>query len=480
MMPSHTDYPSLHLLIGQRPIADTAHTQPVLNPATGEALAELPLAGPAELDAALQAAAQGFNVWRDRPPVERGRHLKRAADLLRERSPAIARLVTLEQGKPLAQSRAEIAMAADTLEWFAEEGRRAYGRAIPGVHGGVRYVVHKEPVGPVASFAPWNFPVTNAARKIGSALAAGCSCIHKPAEEAPASALAVAQALLDTGLPDGVLSVVFGMPADVSRHLIASPIIRKISFTGSIAVGQELMQLAATRGIRTTMELGGHAPAIVLDDVELDPLLDLCVARKFANAGQICVSPTRFFVHERIFDRFAEGFRRRSAALLVGNGLDPQVQMGPLAHRRRVPAIQDLIDDAHGHGARLLTGGRRLPGPGNFFEPTVLAELPAHARLMNEEPFGPVALLNPFGDVDAVIAEANRLPYGLAAYAFTRSLDMATRLGSALQAGMVGINNFRVSLPDTPFCGVKESGHGAENGSEGLDACLVTKLVALA
>ncbi|HEY8358502.1 MAG TPA: NAD-dependent succinate-semialdehyde dehydrogenase [Ramlibacter sp.] len=474
------DYQQPELLIAGRFVASGSDAMPVLNPASGETLARLPLAGPQELDAALEAAQRTSAAWRARPPVERGRYLKQAAKLLRERAGAIARLVTLEQGKPLAQSHAEITMAADTLEWFAEEGRRAYGRAIPGTHGGVRYVVHKEPVGPVASLAPWNFPVTNAARKIGAALAAGCTCIHKPAEEAPASALAVARALVDAGLPEGVLSVVFGTPAEVSQHLIASPVIRKVSFTGSIPVGQHLMQLAASRGIRTTMELGGHAPVLVFDDADVDAVLDLSVPRKFANAGQICVSPTRFFVHDRIFDRFAEGFRRRTLSIEVGNGLDPRVQMGPLAHGRRLPAVQELVDDATARGARLLAGGRRIAGPGNFFEPTVLADLPAGTRLMNEEPFGPVALLNRFDDAEAAIAEANRLPFGLAAYAFTRSLATAQLASEALQAGMVGINNFKISLPDTPFGGVKESGHGAENGNEGLEACLVTKLVALA
>lgn len=474
------NYQPPELLIAGRFVARGTDSIAVFNPATGEPLGQLPLAGTRELDEALAAAQRSFPAWRARTPLERGRYLKKSADLLRERSAAIAQLVTLEQGKPLAQSHAEITMAADTLEWFAEEGRRAYGRSFPGVHGGVRYTVHKEPVGPVASLAPWNFPVTNAARKIGAALAAGCTCIHKPAEEAPASALAVARALVDAGLPEGVLSVVFGVPAEVSSYLIASPVIRKVSFTGSIPVGQHLMQLAAARGMRTTMELGGHAPVIVCDDVDLEAVLELCVPRKFANAGQVCVSPTRFFVHDRIFDRFAEGFRRRSAQVIVGSGLDPRVQMGPLAHRRRIPVVQDLVDDAASRGARLLTGGRRLPGRGNFFEPTVLAELGSQARLMNEEPFGPVALLNRFDDLDRALAEANRLPYGLAAYGFTRSLDTAARLSSGLEAGMVGINNFKISLPDTPFSGVKESGHGAENGVEGLEACLVTKLVSVA
>jgi succinate-semialdehyde dehydrogenase/glutarate-semialdehyde dehydrogenase len=479
MSPTTLAYDAPQLLIGGRWISRTSDRRPVLNPATGEVLAELPLAGREELDAALESARARFASWSACPPVERGRILKTAAQLLRERIARVAQLITLEQGKPLAQAHAEMTTAIETLEWFAEEGRRAYGRVIPGVHQGARYVVHKEPIGPVASLAPWNFPVTNAARKIGAALAAGCTCIHKPAEEAPASALAVAHALVDAGLPEGVLSVVFGDPAFISEYLLTSPIIRKLSFTGSIPVGQHLMQMAAQRGVRTTMELGGHAPVLIMDDVELDRVLDLCVPRKFTNAGQICVSPTRFFVHESIFDRFAEGFRRRSAALHIGNGLDPSVQMGPLAHRRRLPAVQDLVDDATDCGAQLLTGGRRLPGPGNFFEPTVLTHLPLTARAMNEEPFGPVALLNPFSHLDDALREANRLPFGLAAYAFTRSLRVAHDLGAALQAGMVGINSFRISLPDTPFGGIRESGHGAENGIEGLDACLVTKLVSI-
>jgi succinate-semialdehyde dehydrogenase / glutarate-semialdehyde dehydrogenase len=342
----------------------------------------------------------------------------------------------------------------------------------------VRMTVLKEPVGPVAAFAPWNFPIGNPARKIGAALGAGCPCILKPAEETPASALEVARALEDAGLPKGVLSVVFGIPAEVSQHLLASPIIRAISFTGSVPVGKQLMKLAAEGMKRTTMELGGHAPVIVFDDVDVNQVLDLAVGAKYRNAGQVCVSPTRFYVHKAIYCRFVEGFAERAQALRVGDGLADGVQMGPLAHPRRMAAMESLLGDARTSGARFLAGGARVKeGHGYFWQPTVLADVPRTARIMNEEPFGPVALINPFGTFEEVIAEANRLPYGLAAYAFSKSARTVNLLGEQIEAGMIGINSFQISVPESPFGGIKESGHGSEEGVEGLEACLVTKFV---
>ena len=471
-------YPELHLLIAGVARAGGGRAQDdVLNPATEEVLGHLPHATAQDLDDALAAAERGFAQWRAVPPQERGRIIKRAADLLRERADTIARIATCESGKPLAETRIETAMSADILEWYAEEGRRAYGRMLMTRAPGTRMTVRKEPVGPVAAFAPWNFPLGNPARKLGAALAAGCSCILKPAEETPASGLAVAQALLDAGLPKDALSVVFGVPDAISRHLLASPVIRKLSFTGSVAVGKHLMKLAADGMKRTTMELGGHAPVLVFGDVDVEKVLNESVAAKFRNAGQVCVSPTRFYVHESIHERFAQGFAERARAWKVGDGLAEGTQMGPLIHARRREAIEALVRDAEAQGARVLAGGRPLNQRGYFFQPTVLADVPDSARVMSEEPFGPIAIVNAFSDTDAVIRDANRLPYGLAAFAFTQKLAIANRLGDALEAGMVGVNTFRISVPDSPFGGIKESGHGSEEGIEGLEACLVTKFV---
>jgi succinate-semialdehyde dehydrogenase/glutarate-semialdehyde dehydrogenase len=335
----------------------------------------------------------------------------------------------------------------------------------------------KVPVGPVASFAPWNFPVGNPARKLGAAIGAGCSCILKPAEETPASGMAVIQALLDAGLPAGVAQLVFGVPDQVSTHLLASPVIRKLSFTGSVPVGKHLSRLAAANMQRTTMELGGHAPVLVFEDADLDKVLRLMVAGKYRNAGQVCVSPTRFYVQSSIYPGFVRRFTEGAAAIRVGNGLDAGVHMGPMANPRRPEAIAALVEDALAQGATLNTGGQRIDGPGFFFEPTVLSDIPDSARIMNEEPFGPVALLNPFDDYDDAIAKANRLPYGLAAFAFTGSADTALRVGDDIEAGMVGVNTNMIAGPDAPFQGLKESGHGSEDGPEGLEACLVTKTI---
>jgi succinate-semialdehyde dehydrogenase / glutarate-semialdehyde dehydrogenase len=473
-----SQYPELKLFIaGEWLSGDGRNTQPVLNPATEEVLGKLPHASRADLDRALQAASEAYPRWRAMMPVDRGRILKRAADLLRERLEETARIATLEEGKTLAETRIEVGMAANIFEWYAEEGRRAYGRVLPQRMPGVRMTVVKEPVGPVAAFAPWNFPLGNPARKIGAALAAGCACIMKPAEETPASALAVARALADAGLPNGVLSVVFGVPAEISAYLIASPVIRKVSFTGSVPVGKQLMKLAAEGMKRTTMELGGHAPVLVFDDVDVDQVLDLSVTSKYRNAGQVCVSPTRFYVQEKIYQRFVDGFAARASALPVGNGLDAKNRMGPLAHPRRVSAMEGLIPEAHERGAKVRAGGSRIGGKGFFWQPSVLADVPREARIMNEEPFGPVAVINPFSTFDEAIQQANRLPYGLAAFAFSRDSRTVNLLGEQLEAGMVGINSYTISVPESPFGGVKESGHGSEEGIEGLEACLVTKFV---
>ena len=471
-------YADLTLFIGGEWLSAAGRkTSPVINPATEEVIGHLPHASKADLDRALAEAERGFKLWRAIFPDQRGKILKRTADLMRERAEEIARIATTESGKSIHETRIEVQMSANIFEWFAEEGRRAYGRVLPQRTPGTRLAVIKEPVGPVAAFAPWNFPIGNPARKIGAALGAGCSCILKPAEETPAAGLAVARCLVDAGLPAGVLSIVYGVPADISEHLLASPIIRKVSFTGSIPVGKHLMKLAAEGMKRTTMELGGHAPVLVFDDVDVEKVLDMCATAKYRNAGQVCVSPTRFYVHEKIYNQFVEGFAKRAKALPVGDGIDEKNKMGPLVHARRLAAIESLIEEAKSAGAKVQAGGTRLKSPGYFYAPTVLSDVPNKARIMNEEPFGPVAVINSFSDYDSVIQQANRLPYGLAAFAFTNSAHRAKLVGEQLEAGMVGVNTFAISVPESPFGGVKESGHGSEEGIEGLEACLVTKFI---
>jgi len=471
-------YADLGLLIGGEWVSSEGRkSSPVINPATEEVIGQVAHASKTDLDNALAAAQEGFKTWRAIFPDERGRILKRAADLLRERKEEIARVATTESGKVVHETRIEVIMSANILEWYGEEGRRAYGRVLPQRAPGTRLAVVKEPVGPVAAFAPWNFPLGNPARKLGAALGAGCSVILKPAEETPASGLAVARCLLDAGVPKKAISIVYGVPAEVSSYLLASPVIRAISFTGSIPVGKQLMKLAAEGMKRTTMELGGHAPVIVFDDVDMEKVLDASVIAKYRNAGQVCVSPTRYYVHEKIYNKFVEGFAARAKQVPVGDGLDERNKMGPLVHARRLAAIEAFIQDARDHGAKVQAGGSRLRSPGYFYAPTVLSDVPNTARIMNEEPFGPVAIINPFSNFDAVIEQANRLPYGLAAFAFTNSSRTVKLLGEQLEAGMIGLNTYQISVPESPFGGMKESGHGSEEGIEGLEACLVTKFI---
>jgi succinate-semialdehyde dehydrogenase / glutarate-semialdehyde dehydrogenase len=447
----------------------------VVNPATGLAIADLPLATAADLDAALAASAKGFGVWRATDVEARGAILHKAASLIRERAVMIATLLTMEQGKPIAEARGEVASSASLFDYFAEEAKRSHGRVLIRPSG-QRSIVIKQPVGPVASFTPWNFPIYLMAKKMAAALAAGCAVIAKPPEETPGCTTALIRALADAGLPDGVAQLVFGVPDMVSRHLIASPVIRKVSFTGSVPVGKHLMKLAADGAKRVTMELGGHAPVLIFDDCDLEKTLDMVVPQKFRNAGQVCVSPTRFYVQQRIYDRFVEGFAARTRKVQVGNGMDGATHMGPLANPRRPSAIGALVEDARLKGARVLTGGE--PGAGGFFfQPTVLADVPLDADVMSNEPFGPVALCRPFETFDDAIEQANRLPYGLAAFAFTENGRRANLLGDAIESGMVGINTFAISGNDTPFGGVKESGFGSEGGPEGLDGYYVTKAI---
>jgi succinate-semialdehyde dehydrogenase/glutarate-semialdehyde dehydrogenase len=464
------------LIDGERVSGSGRRTQAVVDPATAETLAELPLATPADLDRALDAAQRGFRRWRNSTPHERAAVLQGAARLMLERQDEIARIATMEQGKTLAEAKVEVHMTVGLFNFYAGEVFRLYGRALVRP-AGQRSTVTTEPVGPVAAFAPWNFPIGNPGRKLGAPIAAGCSVIMKAAEETPASALAVLQCLLDAGLPCDVAQAVFGVPDEVSRHLLGSPIVRKLSFTGSTTIGKHLAKLAAEDMKRTTMELGGHGPVLVFDDADIDQALDVMVTSKYRNAGQVCVSPTRFIVQEDVFERFRDGFVDRAQKILVGDGLNPASMMGPMANARRPEAMDKLIGDAKRCGARLHVGGTQIGNRGFFYQPSVLSEVPLDALIMNEEPFGPVALINPFASEESMIAEANRLPYGLAAYAWTRDAKRQRHIAREIETGMLGINTTMIGGADSPFGGVKWSGHGAEDGPEGVEACLVTKAV---
>jgi succinate-semialdehyde dehydrogenase/glutarate-semialdehyde dehydrogenase len=451
--------------------------QDVVNPATNLPLAKLGYASKADLDSALASAQAGFKVWKKVSAFERSKILRKTADLMRARVEQIATILTFEQGKILAEARMEVLGAADILDWFAEEGRRAYGRIIPARAEGVRNMVIMEPIGPVAGFSPWNFPVTQAARKIAGALAAGCSIIIKCPEETPGSPIEFIKCFLDAGVPAGVINLVYGVPSEISEYLIASPIIRKISFTGSVAVGKKLASLAGLHMKRATMELGGHAPVLIFDDIESDSVATLMAGMKYRNAGQVCVSPTRFFVQEKVYDKFVSKFIDLARNTKVGAGLDPTSKMGPLANPRRVNAMESIVLDAQEKGAKVEVGGNRIGNEGNFYEPTVLTNVPADARIMHEEPFGPVAVMLPFKDIDAMLEQANSLPFGLASYAFTKDAKTAAKVADVLDHGMVSINHFGIALPETPFGGIKDSGYGHEGDIEGLNAYLATKFV---
>ena len=471
-------YPQLSLYIDGRFLSGEGRKeQDVFNPASGEVIGKLPHATRADLDAALAAAERGFALWRRSSPMERSKVLRRVGELARERAQQIGRDITLDQGKPLAESVGEVVACSEHADWHAEECRRIYGRVIPARAEGVRQLVLREPIGVCAAFTPWNFPFNQAIRKICAAVGAGCSIIVKGPEDAPSAVVALAQLFHDAGLPPGVLNIVWGVPHEVSKYLIESPIVRKISFTGSVTVGKQLAALAGSLMKRCTMELGGPAPGIVCDDADIDFAAKLLVPFKFRNAGQVCISPTRFYVQEGAYERFVSAFVARTEALKVGDGLAPETKMGPLAQQRRVPAVAGFVEDAVGRGARVLAGGAPLPGSGNFFAPTVIANLPEDSRLMTEEPFGPVAGIVRFKTVDEVLQRANRLPYGLAAYAFTTSTRNATALANGIEAGMVSINHIGLALAETPFGGVKDSGYGSEGGSETFDGYLVTKFV---
>ena len=449
-------------------------TLPIIDPATGGGLAGVPFATTADLDRALEASSRGFAKWRATPAEERSTIMMRASALLRSRADRIARIATLEQGKIHAEAMAEVAYAASLIDFHAGETRRTYGRVLPRAPG-TRSMVLQEPVGPVAAFCAWNFPITNVVRKLSPALAAGCSVIIKPSEETVGSAVEVIRCFQDAGLPGDVVQCVFGIPDAISRHLLASPVTRKLSFTGSVAVGKHLLRLAANTMMKSTMELGGHAPVLVFKDCDLERTLDMLVTHKFRNAGQVCIAPTRFNIQADIYDRFVAGFAERTRKLKIGNGLASESQMGPLANARRPIAMNAIVDDAIRLGGRVVTGGDQVIGNGFFFMPTVLADVSLDSMAMNEEPFGPLALIRPFDTDDEAIEEANRLPFGPAAYCFTENGKRQNRLGDEIAAGMVAVNNVRLGWVDSPFGGMKDSGHGSEDGPEGVAAHLVSK-----
>jgi len=449
----------------------------VLNPATGLKIGTVARAETSDLELAAGAAARAFAQWRDVSPFDRCKLIREAAQLLRTRLDATAKMLTMEQGKPLPEARAELQSSADILDWFAEEGRRTYGQLIPSRNKAVRQVAIKEPVGPVAAFTPWNFPVSQVVRKVGAALAAGCSIVLKAAEETPQSPAALVQCFADAGLPAGVLNLVYGVPSEVSQFLVPHPAIRKISFTGSVPVGKHLAALAGQHMKRATMELGGHSPVMVFEDADIDAASKTLAFSKYRNAGQVCVSPTRFLVQESVYDEFVDRFSALASTVKVGDGMAPDTQMGPLISEKRRAAVEELVGDALSKGAKLVTGGERVGNEGFYLKPTVLSNVDSTMRIMNEEPFGPVALMVPVKRADDAIAEANRLPYGLAAYAFTNSAKTIAEMSNRVETGMMTINHLGLALPEVPFGGVKDSGYGTEGGSEAIEAYLNTKFV---
>lgn len=478
-MSNMTDYPSTQLFInGEWRGGAEGKTLAVVDPARGETIGTVAHATKPDLDAALYAVDRGFAVWSAMSAFERSKIMRKAAQLLRERCDRTAMIMTREQGKPLEESRTEVLGGADTIDWFAEEARRTYGQIVPARTAGVMQMVVKLPVGPVAAFTPWNFPINQIVRKLSAALGAGCSIIVKGPEETPGSPAELIRAFADAGVPAGVVNLVYGNPAEISEYLIPHPVIRKISFTGSTPVGKHLAALAGQHMKLATMELGGHAPAIVFEDADLDQAVRVLAAAKFRNAGQVCVAPTRFLVQEAVYGKVLDAFTQAAKAIKVGNGMEAGSLMGPLANERRIPAIEAMIQDALDKGADLKTGGQRIGNKGYFFEPTVLAGVPTSARIMNEEPFGPVASFMPFSTLEDAISESNRLPFGLASFAFTGSATTAQQIGMRVEAGMTTINYNGLALPEVPFGGQKDSGYGTEGGSEAIQMYLTSKYIA--
>lgn len=474
-------YPHTQLFInGEWREAADGRTLAVFNPSTGQEIGRVAHASQADLDLALAAAQQGFETWRDMTPAARSKIMRQAAALVRERAAEIAPVLTLEQGKPVGEAKVEVLAAADIIEWFAEEGFRVYGRIVPSRGNlALRQMVLRDPVGPVAAFTPWNFPINQVVRKVGAALAAGCSMLVKAAEETPAAPAALIRAFADAGLPPGVLGLVYGTPAEISSYLIAHPVIRKITFTGSTPVGKQLAAMAGQHMKRVTMELGGHAPVIVAEDADVALAVKTAGGAKFRNAGQVCISPTRFLVHESIRDEFAAALTQQANGLKVGDGLAEGTQMGPLANERRLSAMADFTRDAVEQGATVLAGGARIGDRGNYWQPTILTNVPQGARVMNDEPFGPMAAISSFNTLDEAIAEANRLPFGLAGYAFTRSLKNADLLARRVEVGMLWINMPAMPSAEMPFGGIKDSGYGSEGGPEAVEAYLNVRAIAV-
>ena len=473
-------YPNTQLLINnQWQDAEGGKTLDVLNPATGKVIGTVAHASKADLDRALAAAQQGFEVWRKTPAIERATIMRKAAELFAARNEEVARMLTQEQGKPLAEARGEAMAAVDIINWFADEGRRVYGRIIPSRRWGVQNLAVKEPVGPVAAFTPWNFPINQVVRKLSAALASGCSCIVKAPEETPASPAALIKAFVDAGVPEGVVGLVYGTPSEISEYLIPHPVIRKVTFTGSTAVGKQLAALAGKYMKRSTMELGGHAPVIVAEDADIELAVKAAGAAKFRNAGQVCISPTRFLVHKRVLADFTDAFVAYTKQLKLGDGLADGTTVGPLANARRVTAMQNVVADARATGAKVLVGGEALGQAGNFFEPTILGDVSLNASVFNDEPFGPIAAIRGVDSLDEAIAEANRLSYGLAAYAFTKSFKNVQTITDEVQTGMIWINQPALGTAEMPFGGIKDSGYGSEGGIEAMEAYLNTKAVSV-
>lgn len=476
--PTEPGYAPLYLYLdGEFVGIGHRRTRPVFSPATGAQIAEVPVADADDLARALDAAQRAFRSWRDTSPLARSDCLRRAAALIRERAAEIARQITIDQGKPLHEAIGEVTGSAEYLEWHAEEGRRIYGRIVPARSPEVQQTVWREPIGVCASFSPWNFPFNQALRKIAAALGAGCTLVLKGSEEAPSALVALARIFHDAGLPAGCLNIVWGDSREISQRLIESPVVRKVSFTGSVPVGKQIAALAATQMKRASMELGGHAPVIVCGDADIERAASMLAAYKFRNAGQVCISPTRFLVERFAYAEFVERYLNEVARIRVGDGLDPATTMGPLVNARRFNEIERFVDDARARGAEIAIGGKRIGETGHFFEPTVVLGPASDSLLMNEEPFGPIAGIVPFDELDEAIAEANRLPFGLASYAFTRSARHAHRLSRGIEAGMVNINHFGMGPAEIPFGGIKDSGSGSEGGTETFDGYLVTKFV---
>ncbi|MCT8973904.1 NAD-dependent succinate-semialdehyde dehydrogenase [Microbaculum marinisediminis] len=454
-------------------------TKQVFDPATEEEIGKIADAGPDDLARALSAAAQGFEIWRRTGTWDRAAKIRRVADLIRERVDTIARVMSIETGKPLAEAVGETNGAADQFEWYSEETKRIYGQIIGSRTAESRLSVIYQPVGVVAAFSAWNFPALLPARKIAAALAAGCSVIVKPASEAPGSCGAIVQACHDAGIPAGVVNFVTGNSSMIARHLISSPVVRKVSVTGSVPVGKQILHLAADGVKKVSMELGGHGPVIVFDDADAEQAAAVCAATKFRNCGQVCISPTRFYVHENSYEAFAAKFAEVARSIKLGRGLDEGVQMGPMANARGLDTIKTMVADAVDKGADVLAGGN-VPSEFNrgfYFEPTVLGRVPDDALVMNEEPFGPIAPLATFTEYDDVIRRANSLPFGLAGYVFTSNLGNATRASEDLEVGMVGVNEMLLATAEAPFGGIKESGMGREGGSLGIHDYLEPKYV---